>query len=48
MDIEGLTGDLSLKFGDKTLKTSLTEEHDHGHDHEDHGHDHDEKKSDGK
>ena len=31
MDIEGLTGDLSLKFGDKTLKTSLTEEHDHGH-----------------
>ena len=36
MDIEGLTGDLSLKFGDKTLKTSLTEEHDH-----DHGHDHD-------
>ena len=31
MDIEGLTGDLSLKVGDKTLKTSLTEEHDHGH-----------------
>lgn len=36
MDIEGLTGDLSLKFGDKTLKTSLTEEHDHDHEH---GHD---------
>lgn len=34
MDIEGLTGDLSLKFGDKTLKSSLTE----GHDHDDHGH----------
>ena len=34
MDIEGLTGDLTLKFGDKTLKTSLTEEHDHeGHAH---------------
>ena len=34
MDIEGLTGDLSLKFGDKTLKTSLTEEHAHeGHAH---------------
>ena len=36
MDIEGLTGDLTLKFGDKTLKTSLTEEHDH--DHEGHAH----------
>ncbi len=34
MDIEGLTGDLSLKFGDKTLKTSLTEAHAHeGHAH---------------
>ncbi len=34
MDIEGLTGDLSLKFGDKTLKTSLTGEHGHeGHAH---------------
>jgi hypothetical protein len=33
MDIEGLTGDLSLKFGDKTLKNSLTGEHDHGHAH---------------
>ena len=33
MDIEGLTGDLTLKFGDKSLKTSLTEEHDHGHAH---------------
>ncbi|MFO1008000.1 MAG: hypothetical protein U0929_18725 [Planctomycetaceae bacterium] len=38
MDIEGLTGNLTLKVGDKTLTTSLTEEHDHGHDH---GHDHD-------
>ena len=37
MDIEGLSGDLTLKFGDKTLKQSLTEEHDHGHDHD---HDH--------
>jgi hypothetical protein len=33
MDIEGLTGDLTLKFGEKTLKTSLAEEHDHGHAH---------------
>ncbi len=33
MDIEGLTGDLSLKFGDKSLKSSLTESHDHGHAH---------------
>lgn len=41
MDIEGLTGDLSLKFGDKTLKTSLTEEHDHDHAHEgEAGHEH--------
>ena len=34
MDIEGLTGDLSLKFGDKTLKNSLTG----GHAHEGHAH----------
>ena len=34
MDIEGLTGDLTLKFGEKSLKTSLTEEHAHeGHVH---------------
>ena len=33
MDIEGLTGDLTLKFGDKTLKNSLTGGHDHGHAH---------------
>ena len=35
MDIEGLTGDLTLKFGDKTLKQSLTAEHD---DHAGHAH----------
>jgi len=45
MDIEGLAGDLSLKFGDKTLKTSLTEEHDHDHDHE---HEHEHKEEAGK
>lgn len=27
MDIEGLTGNLTLKVGDKTLTTSLTEDH---------------------
>lgn len=41
MDIEGLSGDLTLKVGDKTLKTSLTEDHDHDHDNKDHDHDHD-------
>ena len=40
MDIEGLTGSLTLKFGGKTLTKSLTEEHDHGHDDHDHGHAH--------
>lgn len=50
MDIEGLTGNLSLTVGDKTLKTSLTEEHDHGHDHAHEGeaHGHDEKDHDHK
>ena len=42
LDIEGLTGNLTLKFGEKTLTQSLTAEHDHeeSHDHEA-GHDHD-------
>ncbi len=39
MSIEQLTGNLTLKFGEKTLTTSLTDEHHHDeHDHEGHAH----------
>ena len=49
MDIEGLTGNLTLKVGDKSLTTSLTEEHDHGHDHDhEHEHEHEHKEEAGK